>query len=234
MSYARRYPASDLDDLISDGQVALVMAVDYGAGKQGFTVDRLRNYAARAIRNSFWLGRACRTWGGFKRSESQLLLVRFRKSHLREHGRYPTRDEVDAHLATLVTNPNIEVHRRSMVNTSPRTLRAMIDRTRATSPAVDRQLLDRETIRLAMKSLKGVDRTLFKLALDGESLGEIARELGIARQAVQRRVNGLLWSSRCRADLAEHLDVQPDAAPARNAYGQLRGIQGQPPARLAV
>jgi DNA-directed RNA polymerase specialized sigma24 family protein len=71
-----------------------------------------------------------------------------------------------------------------------------------------------EAMKLAMKGMQAQDRKLFKLVMKGVDQAEIARRLGVSRQRIGQRLNGVLWELRSRADLAEYLGVKPESPPA--------------------
>lgn len=160
----------------------------------------------------------------------------------------PAKDDEARYLRELVTNGNITVEaldfkppRRQMeplpeaqqigAGDADADSSAFFDK----SPCVGSDLEQKELIALAMKSLGGQDRELFKmLVIEGASVAEIARRLHIQdRDAAHKRANGLLWHLRCRADLAWALGVVPEAKPLFTRPGAPLSLKKLPPAAVA-
>ena len=74
-------------------------------------------------------------------------------------------------------------------------------------PAPYREI-DSRAIRRAMRLFKGDERQMFRMAVDGMSLDEIAAKFSLhSRSTAAHYVNGLLWRARCDRILASELGV---------------------------
>jgi hypothetical protein len=141
-------------------------------------------------------------------------------------------------MATVITNPNIQVgEQRTMIAITDiddvlnvkRAMRETVDR----PDSSHRRIMDREVIRLALKGLTGQDREMLKLAIEGEGPTAIGKRFGLTRKVAAKRINGLLWEARCRADLAEYLGVEPEPAVKRHPHGDAVSVGSLPAARRA-
>lgn len=204
----------ELDVVIADGCVGLLRVIEQIA-ERGVGADRntWMHYIRSAVRRSFLFEHRSRTWGAGAQSEDTKLMRRFQRRFTRDYGRVPTSREQHTFIGSLITNPQIEIEslRRSMkcvpdFSASPRPAHGQ-----AAPCGVDRPLLDREVMKLAMKNLRGVDRTIFKMAFNGHSGSEIAAKVGLHHDAVRTRLNGVLWEARKRADLAKYFELEPSA-----------------------
>ncbi|MCY2953285.1 MAG: hypothetical protein NTU53_15095 [Planctomycetota bacterium] len=152
----------DEDTLISDAALALLQTIrrhhhiDRCYGFRVFATGRIRCIIHREITGRMW---------GHRRGYERLRVVAQARARLiQEHGRMPTSDELTAALAGLITNPDIAVGKSpkwlspSQIDSksNARRLRGAIkvfaDRS-AQSP--DAPLIERQTMRLALKGLKG-------------------------------------------------------------------------------
>jgi RNA polymerase sigma factor (sigma-70 family) len=225
-----------VEELISDGCVELVRVVN-DPNLVLWEGVVFGGYLKTAIVRSFYKNHQNRTWGGWSKSESELM-TRFRTKFTRGHGRVPTDDEEHAHLRTLITNPNIQVgeEKRRMATASSvaHAFSSAMDKREAGEDSTLRSVIDNETIRLAMKGLKSIDRQIFRLAIDGVSNREISKRCRIPQGSVHHRICGVLWEARKRADLAAHLGVEAAKEEERNKVGKYASIHRVPPARLAL
>jgi DNA-directed RNA polymerase specialized sigma24 family protein len=213
----------DVDELVGDASLALMMAIDCcdTAAPIAF-LDHVRRYVSnhvqRELQRRLWPERY------FRSSARNNVLRGFRKRFIRARGRRPNAAEKTAYLASLLNNPNIDidptVHKRQtgrpeLYFAGDADVEAGVAHVADDGPAPDARLMDRETIGLALKGLRGDDRRMFKLVMDGLNSAEIAREMGIPRSSAYYRARGLIWDARCRADLARHLDCPPTSPAAR-------------------
>jgi RNA polymerase sigma factor (sigma-70 family) len=234
---ARMHCDDELDEMVSDGLLDLTTLVEQYADRS------IRHFMATviiAVRRSMLEGWKLRQWGKYAKSEKMKIAIRFRKQFLRDNGRLATRDEVRTHLATTITNPDmLIIHRKSkMIRFCDGSDGKQVKR--ATREIADHRELpvdvavNREILRLALKTLRGKDRTFLSLAIDGMSVIEIAKRLGLTKDQAHQRVNGILWELRCRNDLAMELGVQPsDSKPTRAGdRSHCLSISSAPPAKL--
>lgn len=206
------YAVEDLDTLVSDGLLGLIRAIQNGERHAG---PHFRYYASYTIRSTIRREVKTRTWPGKTRFERIELVSRLRAELVQEHGRNPTRRELHARLAQHVTNPNLQIgdvdpaHFEAINGDA----RAVVDR-RAPDPS--NRAIDAETIRFAMKGLKGDDRRIFRMVvLNGKNAGDVQRAMGLGISCARDRINGVLWECRARADLARSLGVEAAAKPKR-------------------
>jgi DNA-directed RNA polymerase specialized sigma subunit len=228
--------AEEVDDLISIGSLTLLKVC---AGHR-FTPgadDGFCRYLSRAIIKGFKVARRDSLWGGCVLAPVARARATFRRQFAWDHGRAPTKDEVTAHLATIITNPNIQVgERRAQHNFSD--LQNPTDEARVVD-AIDNRpdpgdsSFDGESMRLALKLFKGEDRTMFKLVMEGTSQGEIGKRFKLGEGALRRRINGLLWRARCNSELAASLGVKAEPCEIRSPANALASVRKLPPAPLA-
>jgi RNA polymerase sigma factor (sigma-70 family) len=228
-----------LGDYVSDACLGLLQTIpQIKFFTPGVTQIYIRQYVKRAIWN---LARS-RSWAGRKRIESMRTIQQIRSVLTAQHGCVPEREAIVAALAEKVKNPNIYfsyfdeginqmVPRSQLEKEDGRKLMRNED---PHSPDPSAKVMDEEVVRLAMKGLDKVDRKILRMALAGDGDTAIGKAVGLSRSRVRVRLNGVLWESRCRADLAAYLGVEPDEAPVKAAHrGGLIAIAKMPPARLA-
>lgn len=147
--------------------------------------------------------------------KKQNIIAEFRSRYVQDNGRVPEKAEVAAHLSGLFVNPNLAIdlvaEQKPFASCNREEVRDVCN-SRAAGHAIDIPLLCAETVKLALKGLRGDDRKILKLLLAGHSRQEIEQRLHL--KDIQRRLNGVLWEARSRADLALHLDREPMQRPA--------------------
>jgi DNA-directed RNA polymerase specialized sigma subunit len=215
----RRRPdfyVDELDDLVSDGLLGLAFAIRRmlsGTAQYLMPGPDFYMRADTSIKATIRNQVKTRTWAGKGRSDRLELIGRLQSELIQEHGRLPTREELRSRLAEHLTNPNIQVGDVDPAAMMPLSAAAYrVADTSAQRPDVP--ALQSETIRLAFKGLKGEDRKILRIVLNGGTRRDVAAALGISPGSAEQRVNGLLWELRCRPDLAAHLDVEASAKPA--------------------
>jgi DNA-directed RNA polymerase specialized sigma subunit len=220
----------ELDVLVSDGCAVLVPALVKLAQ---LPAANALAFAARIIRQGFWKGRRERAWSGGNSREREKVIRRFRTAFVRERGEAPTAEQVREHLATLFTNPQMPVvTRRRMVPFSE--LESDPDRASLIDQVPDpHRTIDTRAIKAAMRLFKGDDRKMFRMAIDGANLRDIAATVGISKGAAFSSVNGLLWRARCDRRLASELGVVADTTPLRDPKHGWISVRNRPPAALA-
>jgi RNA polymerase sigma factor (sigma-70 family) len=211
----RSRPAPTLEEMVSDGTLGLIGAVErFPLIRSSGEASHFRAYCNGAIRTHIYRERTRRRWGG-QASPRGALDRRIRRRLVRTLGRMPTPAEFETELARLVTNPDFHVGERALMFAASD--RKAVARAMAGAEDDGREVgteaIDRETMRLAMKGLDKSERELLKLVLDGHGRREIARRLGVCPDTADRRMRGVLWQSRARADLAAYLGVEPQEAP---------------------
>jgi DNA-directed RNA polymerase specialized sigma subunit len=212
-----------VDDSVSDGLLGMIQQIRITESFAPFyTFSKLRN----AIRRAIWAEALSRSWPGRHHSEKMLTIRRIRAELTRETGRVPDRDEIIVRLSRQVANPNIyipAIDDAGRVISNPSQwggLTAKGELENAMKKIADERsanpidaILGGESVRLAMKRMKGVDRIIFRMLLAGHDQFEIAEKMKLSRGTIHNRLNGLLWTARCNAELAAYLGVEPDAAP---------------------
>lgn len=205
----RRRPdfyAEPLDVLTSDGQLGLIRAMrSTRCFHSGF-----RTYARTAVRHAIRRGVFDRRWGGRYQAERQGIVEEQRSRLVQEHGRLPTRAEMAAALRGIVLNPALHVDGEPAMEPLSASARAVAD---PGAPRPDAEALGREAVRLAMKGLRPADRQILGLVMEGHGPKRVAAELGVSENTAARRINGVLWEARSRADLAAHLGTEPVQRP---------------------
>jgi RNA polymerase sigma factor (sigma-70 family) len=226
-----------LEDYVSDGVLGLMQAIRrIKAFSHPLTFVIVRN----TIKRSIWNESTARTWAGRKRTESIRTIQKIRSELTAKHGRLPSREELTARLAEKVKNPQIYfyyldegvasmVPRSQMEKSDGRKLMRDKDHSQ---PAPDEKVMHEETVKLALKGLGKQDRQILRMVLAGKSGVAIAEALGLTKAVVAKRLNGVLWEARCRADLAEHLGVEPAETPVKDNYRRFAAVGNMPPARL--
>jgi RNA polymerase sigma factor (sigma-70 family) len=222
-----------LDEAISDGTLGLIGAVDrFPAVPSSGAVLHFRLFCNGAIRRQVWSEAKRRRWGG-QASPRSALERRIRRRLVRALGRLPTPAEFEAELARLVTNPAFQVGERVLMFAASD--RKAVARAMDGAPDDGREVgwetIDRETMRLAIKGLDKSERALLKLVLAGHGRREIARRLGVSPDTADRRMRGVLWQARSRADLAAYLGVEPQEPPECKGF-YLQSPASFPPARM--
>jgi hypothetical protein len=223
----------EVDDLAGDGCSALPGVVEKFAD---LSVEQFLGRVHCTVRWAFSEGFCNRgPWAKRIRKGEYVETKNWRRRFVRKHGRVPTADEREAFISTLINNPNIEVKVPRKINFSALdqgdSTRA---RTYADPCAADPSMpvVNRETMRLALKGLSPVDQTILKMLLDGEAPIEISKTVRLTKATMLKRLNGVLWEARCRADLAAYLDVEPEQNLPMAVRGLRPSIEKFPPARL--
>jgi hypothetical protein len=112
-------------------------------------------------------------------------------------------------LRSLIGNPDLHVDGEPAEQPLGRHDELRVDDTAARP---DQALLDREVMRLAEKRLGAQDRKILRMVMDGAGPAQVAAALDVNKFSAIRRINGVLWETRRRADLAEYVGVEPVAA----------------------
>jgi DNA-directed RNA polymerase specialized sigma subunit len=231
-----RWPHAELDELISDGCLGVMRIIS----KFGdLPLDRFRRMIFGAIKIAFSAGVAERMWAGGKKLDARdnRTMLQIRSMFLKQHGRMPTGEEIRAALNQMIDNGQIEKEftRANMIPASVAAdedgvdLLAQLGADGHVGPVYE--TISRETMKIALRGLKGTDRTIFKCAIEGMNPREIGERVNLNTATVYKRVNGLLWAARCRADLAAHLGAEAATSIPLNAYGRPVQISQVPPAR---
>jgi DNA-directed RNA polymerase specialized sigma subunit len=233
-----RYPSVELDELVSDGALGVLNVVDHHAH---LPADRFRQMVVGAVYGNFAQRLRERTWGGKVKALDGRRKLAVKQRLMRQLRRPPTAAEwADAYAAERAADgpdgANVDRRTRVLLATDQALDdgATQLDVAATRGPTPDVTAADRETMELAMAGLAGDDREMFRLAVEGVPHKDIAARFGLSHQAAYRRVNGLLWQARCRADLARHLGVEPAAFIPHYPDKSERGIGSVPPARLAV
>lgn len=132
----------------------------------------------------------------------------FRRRLAREEGRAATKEEITAHLATMIDNPLLQVG-----EAPPPMLYLSDDAWQCVQPAAPQrplpELSNTRALRLAMRDLTQEDRRVLVAVLRGESSAAVGKMLGIKRKAARERMTGVLWTLARRRDLAELAGREP-------------------------
>jgi hypothetical protein len=248
--WAHRWNMPDaVDDFIQDASFGLIRLLDLIANGRWRCCGLV--HFRTALVTSIYLaikgGRDARTWGGFSRTSRQRLVQNFQQRYRRAHGRSAPPRLVAQFIASQVDNPNFvnahrdrrQMERQCDVAASDEQWAVMVDRRPDLGATPDEIAWQGELMRIARRSLKGVDRKIFTMLMRGESYGAIAKAVKLSRRTMDVRANGLLWSLRCRADLAAALGVEPsnsaDVPRCRGdsgrAHAYAKSIKSAPPVR---
>jgi RNA polymerase primary sigma factor len=213
VSIARKYrhPSLSLLDLVQDGNVGLMKAVDRFQYRRGF---KFSTYATWWIRQA--IARSITDTGREIRLPAHLIeavnrIARARRAFRRETGRDPTVAEVAARTGISPGKILLAVHSAVPIAsldapvTEDHVLGLLLPDTSTPSP--ERVLLDRDAPRLATRALQSLsDRHRLVLALRfgighdrPHTLDEIGRRLGVTRERVRQLEKQALQSLRRRA-----------------------------------
>jgi len=218
----------DLDVMVSDGCLGLLVAIDKYDGITSSFPSLSADIIIRFVRR----GRIVAN-GGEGRHRRNCQIAAARGDLVQRLGRVPLADELAERLRDVITNPGIHIHRESLVplyrkDGSP------FDVADKDEPGALQEIMGSEAMRVALAGLEKKDRQIFKLLLKGVSDVEIARKLGVSRQRIGQRLNGVLWLARSNARLAECLGVEAEQPPKLAKGEYLQSPAKYPPARLAV
>jgi RNA polymerase sigma factor (sigma-70 family) len=228
-SYYRRDP---LDDLISDGCLGLMRAI---ARTEGRHPDAIFSYIWKLIRMTIRKGILERheQYQNHYADERVHVMARARARLTQQFGRVPTPEELLAEVGSSIGNPQFYMDVPGVMHFSAdedgRLQAGNIADWREPSP--DDKLLEADARRMAMKELKGSDKTIFALLMKGDCPADIARKMGVSRQRICQRLNGVLWEARCRVDLAAYLGVAPEESKPTLRKSKFPAISSLPPAR---
>jgi RNA polymerase sigma factor (sigma-70 family) len=228
------YARAPLGELISDGTLGLLDAIKR-CRPHTFQAMRTRGYLGACIRFRIRAERAERSWVNRVEGERQTVVERVRENLTQRLGRLPTPEQMTAAIAGLVTNPSLRLGEAvKMVFTSEdREARRSINESPDPSDFCPEEgLLQQELMKMACRKLGREDRALLRMILKGKSQADVARAMGITSKQANWRMNGLLWTLRCRVELADYLGVQPAPWVARYPNGQVRCIAGLRPSPL--
>ncbi|MEA2707994.1 MAG: hypothetical protein QOF78_595 [Phycisphaerales bacterium] len=228
----------DVIDLLNDGALGLLRRIDSAADYQPIY---FRFEAKRVIRKTIRREVLKRLGLSRRHVEKMNVVARARSLFVQDHGRMPERDELSAQLAPMFTNPQIQIdHLRPTITAvgdaaDPERASDALTCAPSRDDAPDARMMDRETVQLALKHLRGDDRRILKMLLAGRGPSDIGREMGIAESTARLRLNGVLWEARRRADLASHLGVEPIETPRpARMFGARRGGRNVPPQVAAL
>jgi RNA polymerase sigma factor (sigma-70 family) len=208
----RRRPAmfpAPLEELISDGTDGLLRAIEEFRPASGRSFKSL---AMTAIRRRLWREAILQRFVNTHVFRDVCLVAALRESLTQRLGYVPTEEELAGELAGQITNKHFfrrgDGHRHAAWSQLGRDESApsIVDY-REQSP--DQPSLDREALRVAMRSMDARDRKMFRAWLLGETLQTIGTRFGISRERVRQRLNGCLWEARRRADVADYLEATP-------------------------
>ena len=221
------------DWMLSDGALGLLNAIRLNrVVHAGF-----RLLARREIRKSLFREMQTRRWGGRRRAEKLSVMDATRGRLTADLGRLPTPGEMQIELRKLLGHVgNFFVHGEPEIYSHSATADSGAREIDVAGPAdspLDR-ILDAEAVRLAKKGLSRVDQKILTMLLQGKSRREIAEATKIPYSKIGDRLNGVLWESRCRADLAQYLGVQAARMPKKISHGHWPAIESAPPARRAI
>jgi hypothetical protein len=194
-----------------------------------------------AIKVAFNNGMAERMWAGGKKQKARdnRTMLKIRSIFLKQHGRMPTGVELRAALDKMIENGQIEKEfsrvrmdsASAVADEDGVDLLAQLGADGHVGPLYE--TMGRETMKIALRGLKGIDRRMFKLAIEGMSAELIGKHVGLSTAHASRRVNGLLWAARCRADLASHLGTEAAKAVVYGKHHRPVAISNVPPAPLS-
>jgi DNA-directed RNA polymerase specialized sigma subunit len=202
----------DLDTLVSDGIFGLMTWAIPAMAKRWGQIANVRAMIMCQVGRMIRRQVSSRAWGGRRRGERIAIVEQVNSRFYHEHGRTPTRAELHAGLREHFTNPNICVGDIHPPEISGHSADALEVADREAKP-IGHEAMSRDALRLAMKGLKGEDKRILRLVLEGRGTRFIATSLGRSNDYTQRRINGLLWKLRCRHDLAAYLGVEPAEMP---------------------
>jgi DNA-directed RNA polymerase specialized sigma subunit len=213
MAKRKRF-GEDLDVLVSDGCVGLLSAIRSKTFRAGAD---FRRYAAVSIKFAFCKGKRDRTWGGGRNTPQQKAARNFRRAFAIQHGTAPTQSQIDAHLATIIVNPQIQIGDGPMVKPISQfpdqdDLREEMESIVDDSVFADQPAIDRDLVRFASKSLRGVDLKAFRMLVKGDRLMDIARALGVSKGLARRILDGVIWRLRALHGLRDALGVSDTEA----------------------
>jgi DNA-directed RNA polymerase specialized sigma subunit len=221
--FNRLYRFDPVDELIADGYRGLVLLA------KRTDDETLRQFIFQmrlTAREEMRRGVCMRHFGGEQAFRRDCVIQEQRGRLTQQLGREPNRAELIESLRPLLTNPQIqigELPERLSLETGA-DARAGAEDATATIDDPTQRMIDAEVIRLAKKSLKGIDRKIFDLCMRGESAREIGRQLNLNGSTAQKRkrINGTLWAIRRNAELAKYLhqpaiDANSAAATAARA-----------------
>lgn len=214
-----------VEELVSDGFIGLLKAIRDQRTRNGLD---FRRRASLYIRHNMFNGAATRHHGGPKHVRQGGIWEEARATLTRQLGRVPVKEELSEYLRGKIDNQSIQIEFRAgvqlMTDLSPDDQHQTLCFHDAHAAGPVDLLLAREVTKLAKKTLRGIDRKIFDLTLDGMSTRKIADKLGIAETTARDRMNGVLWEARCRAQLAEYLECEPATMPEKKQMpsGRLR------------
>ena len=229
-----------LDDMISDGCLGLISFIDF-CPIDPFDAPRIRAYLNQTIKIRIRREAILHLWPKRPTVERQNIVDAVRQSLVQELRRMPTAVEMGRRLTGLIKNPSLHNgEERTMECASQNTdAESALDRLEdRANVSAEQAALNRELLHLACLKLSSTDRRLLKWILRGMRIKEMAAKLHLTRHMADRRVNGLLWTLRCRADLALYLGVEPAPRVVKkiNGPGKWRParVSTLGPARLAM
>lgn len=219
--------ADDFNDLRQDGIVFMLDILrrtkSYFPGTPVLIMRWVRKDLYQCVR--------ARSWGGARESKRLAIIASERAAMVQELERVPTPQEMADRLRGVFTNPNLHLQfSDALAGSAGVNFSVTTKRVRCHSDPWG-EVIQNECRRLALKGLSGVDRKIVKLVMDGHSPAEIGRRIGLKGSYLMRRINGVLWELRCRADLADLLGVEAAEEMRLDASGDPSAIATAPPAR---
>lgn len=218
-----------VEDLTSDGFLGLMLAVRQATIRP---LGTFRSFAHARIQWAIYRHVANRSWMKKHALDSLNVVAQARQELFAHTGRLPSAGELAQAVASRIDNVNFYVDHQPKAESLNGSHNAIDP-----APGPDERAMAAEAcdiFRRAIKHVHGVDRRMLKLLLGGAGVREIGRQLGIDFHKVSRRISGLLWEVRCRADLAESLGVQPAELPHVPPRKHRPHVSSLGPAKLAM
>jgi DNA-directed RNA polymerase specialized sigma subunit len=223
----KRVGNDDFGTMLSDGFLGLMNCI---RRTLYYSPGRFQIFLSRGVRSRVWHEAKRRRWGGEARVDGLGIINSIRATFVAEQGELPTREQIVRELAQRVVNPNVyfqylddpqtglvsfghsEVDPIEYleVDQSPDTLSELVEREDADAVRI--------AMGIAMRQLKGQDRSMLRMMRRGHGAPRIAKALGLAERTVSRRLNGILWELRGNAELAAHLGVVPEPPPSGSPF----------------
>jgi len=225
-----RVPVDALDEAFADGMLNLVQIIQETTA---YCPDEFRHVTISKLMEALWCSLDNRGHGKQHRAQVSRFIFFVRADLEQKLQRPPTIDEIRDGIRSRSRSPAKYL---AALGWAMAGVQGFEDWKRVADPKTSdpsRRALNMEVIHLASMGLKGRDRAIFRLTLQGMTKAEIGRKVGCHETNVHYRLCRMFWLMRSDPKLAAYLGVVPDPTPPARPRGRNWPNFVATPARLA-
>ncbi|MGD0462864.1 MAG: hypothetical protein ABSB74_10285 [Tepidisphaeraceae bacterium] len=212
-----RVPIDSLADAFADGMLGLLKAIQKTTA---YDAEEFRRTAVNRIFNTIWDSLDDRGHGKLNRAQLSRFIFFVRCDLEAKLERPPTIDEMRDGIRSRSKAPAKYLAALGWAENAIEGFSQWRHLADPKMPDPSRRSLNAEVIQLASRGLRGRDKAIFRLTLQGLSKAEIGRRLKCHETNVHYRMCRMFWLMRSDPKLAAYLGVVPDPAPPARPRGR--------------